>query len=993
MEDARVEVRDVQEVINRGEEKVFAEDVGVEEGAFDRQKVEAWDIEEIEVVCVPTGSEKCDGIDNDCDGQTDEEGAQGCVYFYVDNDRDGFGDEATKKCLCAPTEPYTLTVGGDCDDQNAQINPSAVERCGNGLDDNCDGRTDEAGCQECSLYYKDQDADGFGVTSDSRCLREATAPYTAIRGGDCDDNDATINPGAAEKCNDKDDNCNGATDEEGAQGCVRYFYDFDGDNFGISFSKCLCAPDPQTMFTALNTGDCNDNDPNINPSAIEKCNNKDDNCDGQIDEERTSGQCGTDGYTLYYYDGDGDTYGVTGDTKCLCSPSGRYNVTRGGDCDDGDAWINPDGVEVCDGKDNNCDAVTDPPDSPGCVTYYHDADNDTYGTSQSQCLCSPTGNFRATSSGDCNDNDPQINPDATEKCDGIDNNCNGQTDEERTSGQCGIDGYTLYYYDGDGDTYGVTGDTKCLCSPSGKYNVTRGGDCDDGDALINPDGVEVCDGKDNNCDGVTDPPNTPGCATYYYDGDNDTYGTSQSQCLCSPSGNFRATRPGDCDDTDERVHPGGSVCGIDGDCDGSLLDPGEVCDDGNSVRWDGCTDCRYLEFQVNTWTTNDQVGPSVTWLPNGGFVVVWTSGCWQQGCTAQDGSGGGVYGQRFDSNGNKVGSEFRVNTWTTDEQTDPSITSLSNGGFVVVWQSWGQDGDWYGVYGQRFDSNGDKVGSEFQVNTWTSNHQESPSITSLSNGGFVVVWHSDGQDGSEWGVYGQRFDSNGNKVASEFQVNTWTTSDQWHPSITSLSNGGFVVVWESDRQDGSDSGVYGQRFDSNGNKVGSEFQVNTWTTNEQSGASITSLSNGGFVVVWQSGCYGSCTPQDGSNWGVYGRRFDSNGNKVGSEFRVNTWTTGDQYAGPVTSLRNGGFVVVWESYGQDGSDWGVYGQRFDSNGAKVGSEFQVNTWTTDDQGGPSITSLPNGGFVVVWTSGCSGSPCTNPQDGSSDGVYGRVFSQ
>jgi hypothetical protein len=398
-----------------------------------------------------------------------------------------------------------------------------------------------------------------------------------------------------------------------------------------------------------------------------------------------------------------------------------------------------------------------------------------------------------------------------------------------------------------------------------------------------------------------------------------------------------------------------------------------------------------LDFQVNTWTTDWQRYPSVTSLPNGGFVVVWQS-------NGQDGSWYGVYGQRFDTNGNKVGPEFQVNTWTTEDQRDPSITSLSNGGFVVVWESGcpersecaGQDGSYYGVYGQRFDSNGNKVGSEFQVNTWTTHSQWHPSITSLSNGGFVVVWSGAGQgDGS--GVYGQRFDSNGNKVGSEFQVNTWTTGWRENPSITSLSNGGFVVVWQSGcdpnwgacafatPQDGSGYGVYGQRFDSNGNKVGSEFQVNTWTTDLQWFPSITTLSNGGFVVVWQG------KGQDGSGWGVYGQRFDSNGNKVGSEFQVNTWTTNDQEYPSITSLSNGGFVVVWDSDGQDGSGYGVYGQRFDSNGNKVGSEFRVNTWTTDWQMEPSITSLSNGGFVVVWQS--------NWQDGSEYGVFGRIFSE
>jgi hypothetical protein len=164
-------------------------------------------------------------------------------------------------------------------------------------------------------------------------------------------------------------------------------------------------------------------------------------------------------------------------------------------------------------------------------------------------------------------------------------------------------------------------------------------------------------------------------------------------------------------------------------------------------------------------------------------------------------------------------------------------------------------------------------------------------------------------------------------------VNTWTTDKQLFPSITSLSNGGFVVVWSGAGQDDG-SGVYGQRFDSNGNKVGFEFQVNTWTTGFQGYPSITSLPDGGFVVVWQSGCDPllgmscSATPQDGSNFGVYGQRFDSNANKTGSEFQVNTWTTNDQSWPSITSLSNGGFLVVWDSERQDGSGWGVYGRIF-----------------------------------------------------------------
>jgi hypothetical protein len=128
----------------------------------------------------------------------------------------------------------------------------------------------------------------------------------------------------------------------------------------------------------------------------------------------------------------------------------------------------------------------------------------------------------------------------------------------------------------------------------------------------------------------------------------------------------------------------------------------------------------------------------------------------------------------------------------------------------------GQDGDWYGIFGQRYDSSGNAAGSEFQINTYTTSSQYDPSVASLGDGGFVVTWMSDGQDGDGDGIFGQRYDSSGNTAGSEFQINTYTTSGQWNPSTTSLNDGGFVVMWSSVGQDGSGRGVFGQRFDANG---------------------------------------------------------------------------------------------------------------------------------------------------------------------------------
>jgi len=376
------------------------------------------------------------------------------------------------------------------------------------------------------------------------------------------------------------------------------------------------------------------------------------------------------------------------------------------------------------------------------------------------------------------------------------------------------------------------------------------------------------------------------------------------------------------------------------------------------------------EFQVNTYTNNSQSLPSVAGLSGGGFVVTWQS-------FGQDGSNAGVYGQLFESGGNKVGSEFQVNTNTNDYQGSPSAAGLSDGGFIVTWQSFGQDGSGDGVYGQLFDGSGNKVGSEFQVNTCTNNGQRTPFVAGLSGGGFVVTWESNLQDGSYFGIYGQLFDRFGNKVGNEFQVNTFTYNSELRSSVASLSNGGFVVVWESLVFTGEYANIFAQLFAGSGGKVGSEFQVNTYTNDSQKYPSVAGLSSGGFVVTWAS------MHQDGSVNGIYGQLFDSLGDKVGSEFQVNTYTNDNQMYSSMADLFGGGYVVTWNSSGQDGSNAGVYGQLFDGSGNEVGGEFQVNTYTNNSQALPSVAGLSGGGFVVTWQS--------LDQDGSNAGVYGQLF--
>ena len=374
------------------------------------------------------------------------------------------------------------------------------------------------------------------------------------------------------------------------------------------------------------------------------------------------------------------------------------------------------------------------------------------------------------------------------------------------------------------------------------------------------------------------------------------------------------------------------------------------------------------EFQVSTQTTGHQHDSSVTVLADGSYVIVWESN------DGQDGSFAGVFGQRFDANDNPIGSEFQVNTFTSGSQDNPKVVALDNGGFVVVWESDGQDGDLNGIHGQRYDANGNTVGAEFGVNTTTTGAQEDVSISALSDGGFVVVWAGNGA-GDAQGIFGQRYDANGNQAGSEFGINSTVSDSQDNAEVAALEGGGFVVVWSG--PDGSGYGVSGQRYDANGNTVGGEFQVNTTTTDYQDTAQITALSDGGFVVVWESYL------QDGSSNGTYGQRYDANGNAVNSEFQINTTTAGDQGDPSIGALADGGFLVVWESSNQDGSGRGIYAQQYDSNGNTVGSETLVNTYTTNDQHAPTIALTSDGGVIVAWTS--------EGQDGSSGGIYAHHY--
>jgi hypothetical protein len=380
-----------------------------------------------------------------------------------------------------------------------------------------------------------------------------------------------------------------------------------------------------------------------------------------------------------------------------------------------------------------------------------------------------------------------------------------------------------------------------------------------------------------------------------------------------------------------------------------------------------------VEFEVNTYTTGTQNEPVVVADPAGGFVVIWRSSA-----NAGDTSGNGIRARRFDAAGVPRGDEFQVNTWTTGDQARPAVAANGSQGFVVVWDSDGgspgTDTDSDSVQGQLFDATGSPIGGEFQVNTYTTQSQNTPAVVALIDG-FVVVWQSYRSLASQSDIKGQRFDATGTPISGEFQVNTYETGAQGDAAVASLGGDGFVVVWNSRgsaETDTSNTSIQAQRYDAMAAPAGDQFQVNAYTNSYQGFPGVFADGAGGFVVQWNStGSFGT----DKSGYSIQARRYDSQGVTQGAEFQMNTYTTGNQFGYAAGPDGAGGFVVAWNSEGGLGTDTGnsysIQARRFDADWQPVADEFQVNTYTTGAQAVAAVGPDGAGGFVVVWRNGAS----------------------
>jgi hypothetical protein len=325
----------------------------------------------------------------------------------------------------------------------------------------------------------------------------------------------------------------------------------------------------------------------------------------------------------------------------------------------------------------------------------------------------------------------------------------------------------------------------------------------------------------------------------------------------------------------------------------------------------------------------------------------------------------------------RAGTEFQVSTHTLSTQALPSAGMASDGAFVLAWESSGQDGGANGIFGRRHDAAGTRLAVEFQINSYTSGTQFAPAVGRDFDGDFVVVWASSGQDGSGSGIFARRFNSAGAGLGVEFQINGQTSDPQAQPSVAVNAAGDFVVAWASYGQDGSGYGIIARRFNSAGAAQGGDIQVNSYATGTQSVPAVGIDGDRDFVVAWRS--YG----QDGSQNGVFARRFSSAGTALAVEFQVNTFTLNPQTYPSVSMASSGAFVVAWESQGQDGAGYGVFARRFNSAGAAQAAEFRANESTANTQNAAAAAMAADGSFLIVWRDA--------ELDGNGFGVFARSF--
>jgi len=377
---------------------------------------------------------------------------------------------------------------------------------------------------------------------------------------------------------------------------------------------------------------------------------------------------------------------------------------------------------------------------------------------------------------------------------------------------------------------------------------------------------------------------------------------------------------------------------------------------------------------------NDDAGASNQWYPSvamdvdGGFAICW--GDERNGWDNPD-----IYAQRYNSSGETLETNFKVNNDVgTSRQGSPSIAMDLEGDFVICWVD-DRNGEWdYDIYAQRYSSTGDTLRANFRVNDDSgASYQCFPSVSTDLNGDFVICWE-DWRNGEwDYDIYAQRYSNLGGTLGANFKVNDNTgTSGQYSASVSMDAYGDFIICWQDSRN--SDLDIYAQRYNSSGDTLGTNFKVNNDVGMScQDALSIAMDADGNFVICWQD--------ERNGNSDIYAQRYSSSGDTLGGNFRVNddagsSW----QWYPSVAMGRNSGFVICWgdERNGWDNPD--IYAQRFNSLGDSLDRNFRVNDNGAGDwQWSPSVAMDAGGDFVICWVDSRNGDRDIYAQRYSSSG--------